>query len=158
VQNVVDELSGEKIDIIFWSDDPEELICNVLSPSDVEDVVIEDEEAHIATAIVPDDQLSLAIGKQGQNVRLAARVSGWKIDIKSHSQYYAEYQENEIMDVTDSYEEEPEAIDSYEEAMDSYEEEPEVIDSLEEEPEEDQTDAEDVTEEAEVIPVEPEEE
>ena len=108
VQNVVDELSGEKIDIIFWSDDPEELICNVLSPSDVEDVVIEDEEARIATAIVPDDQLSLAIGKQGQNVRLAARVSGWKIDIKSHTQYYSEYEEDEIMDVPEEIAEEPE--------------------------------------------------
>ena len=108
VQNVVDELSGEKIDIIFWSDDPEELICNVLSPSDVEDVVIEDEEARIATAIVPDDQLSLAIGKQGQNVRLAARVSGWKIDIKSHTQYYSEYEEDEIMDVPEEITEEPE--------------------------------------------------
>ena len=90
VQAVVDELNGEKIDIIFWSEDPVELISNVLSPAEVEGVVIEDLENQIATAIVPDYQLSLAIGKQGQNVRLAARVSGWKIDIKSHTQYYSQ--------------------------------------------------------------------
>lgn len=95
VQAVVDELNGEKIDIINWSDDPVELISSVLSPADVEGVVIEDEEEHIATAIVPDYQLSLAIGKQGQNVRLAARVSGWKIDIKSHTQYYDALEEGE---------------------------------------------------------------
>lgn len=90
VQKVVDELSGEKIDIIFWSEDPAQLIANVLSPAEVEAVVIEDEEERIATAIVPDNQLSLAIGRQGQNVRLAAKASGWKIDIKSHTQFYEE--------------------------------------------------------------------
>ncbi len=81
VQAIVDELNGEKIDIIFWSEDPEELISNVLSPAKVEKVIVEDEE-NTATVIVPDYQLSLAIGKEGQNVRLAAKVSGWKIDIK----------------------------------------------------------------------------
>jgi len=96
VQAIVDELNGEKIDIIFWSDDPEELIANVLSPAKVEEVIIEDEEERSATAIVPDYQLSLAIGKQGQNVRLAAKVSGWKIDIKSHSQYFGEDEEGEF--------------------------------------------------------------
>ncbi|MBQ1407968.1 MAG: transcription termination/antitermination protein NusA [Eubacterium sp.] len=96
VQAVVDELSGEKIDIIPWSENPVQLIANVLSPSDVESVVIESEEDKIATAIVPDNQLSLAIGKQGQNVRLAARVSGWKIDIKSHTQYYTAGEETDI--------------------------------------------------------------
>lgn len=96
VQTVVDELSGEKIDIIFWSDDPAELISNVLSPADVEQVIIEDEEEKIATAVVPDYQLSLAIGKQGQNVRLAAKVSGWKIDIKSHTQYLEMLDEEEV--------------------------------------------------------------
>lgn len=85
VQNIVDELSNEKIDIITWSEDPEELISNVLSPAKVERVEINEEEK-IATVVVPDYQLSLAIGKAGQNVRLAARVSGWKIDIKSHTQ------------------------------------------------------------------------
>ncbi len=89
VQAIVDELHGEKIDIITWSEDPEVLIANVLSPSKVEKVIIPDPEEKSAIVVVPDYQLSLAIGKEGQNVRLAARVSGWKIDIKSHSQYEA---------------------------------------------------------------------
>ncbi len=86
VQNIVDELGGEKIDIITWSEDPRELIKNVLSPAKVEQVIPYEEEKS-ATVIVPDYQLSLAIGKEGQNVRLAAKVSGWKIDIKSHTQF-----------------------------------------------------------------------
>ncbi|MBQ1959329.1 MAG: transcription termination/antitermination protein NusA [Firmicutes bacterium] len=89
VQAIVDELNGEKIDIIPWSEDPAELIANVLSPAKVEKVIIDNEEEKMATVVVPDYQLSLAIGKEGQNVRLAARVSGWKIDIKSHSQFAA---------------------------------------------------------------------
>ncbi len=89
VQAIVDELNGEKIDIIPWSEDPAELIANVLSPAKVEKVIIDQEEEKMATVVVPDYQLSLAIGKEGQNVRLAARVSGWKIDIKSHTQYFA---------------------------------------------------------------------
>ncbi|MEG0291344.1 MAG: transcription termination factor NusA [Anaerovoracaceae bacterium] len=84
VQNIVDELSNEKIDIITWDEDPKVLIRNVLSPAKVESVEINEEEK-IATVVVPDYQLSLAIGKAGQNVRLAARVSGWKIDIKSQA-------------------------------------------------------------------------
>ena len=128
VQSVVDELNGEKIDIIFWSDSPEELIANVLSPATVEEVIIEDEEEKTATAIVPDYQLSLAIGKQGQNVRLAAKVSGWKIDIMSHTQYEealaaaeAEYEE----DLEEAgYEEEPEEA-GYDEEF-PQEESPEV--------------------------------
>lgn len=86
VRNVVDELFGEKIDITTWDDDPKVLISNVLSPAKVEKVLISEEE-NAATVVVPDYQLSLAIGKEGQNVRLAARLCGWKIDIKSHSQY-----------------------------------------------------------------------
>ncbi len=89
VQAIVDELHGEKIDIITWSEDPRVLIANVLSPSKVEEVIIAEDGEKSATVVVPDYQLSLAIGKEGQNVRLAARVSGWKIDIKSHSQYEA---------------------------------------------------------------------
>ena len=89
VQEVVRELGGEKIDIIAWSEDPEELIASVLSPAKVEEVILSpDASEKAATAIVPDHQLSLAIGKAGQNVRLAVKVSGWKIDIKSHTQYY----------------------------------------------------------------------
>ena len=89
VQAIVDELHGEKIDIINWSEDPKELIANVLSPAKVEQVIIAADGEKAATVVVPDYQLSLAIGKEGQNVRLAAKVSGWKIDIKSHSQYEA---------------------------------------------------------------------
>ncbi len=87
VQVVVDELFGEKIDIINWSEDPEQLISSALSPAKVEEVFVNEEEKS-AVAIVPDFQLSLAIGKEGQNVRLAAKLCGWKIDIKSHTQYY----------------------------------------------------------------------
>ena len=89
VQAVVDELSGEKIDIINWSDEPGKLISSALSPAKAEMVLI-DEYEKSATVVVPDFQLSLAIGKEGQNVRLAAKLTGWKIDIKSHSQFYAE--------------------------------------------------------------------
>ena len=89
VQAIVDELHGEKIDIITWSENPEELIASVLSPAKVEEVIVDESGEKSATVIVPDYQLSLAIGKEGQNVRLAAKVSGWKIDIKSHSQYKA---------------------------------------------------------------------
>jgi len=87
VQAIVDELFGEKIDIITWSDNPEKLISSALSPAKVEKVII-NEEGKSATVIVPDYQLSLAIGKEGQNVRLAAKLCGWKIDIKSHTQYF----------------------------------------------------------------------
>ncbi len=89
VQFIVDELNGEKIDIIPYSENPEILIANVLRPAKVEKVIILGLEERMAQVVVPDMQLSLAIGKEGQNVRLAARVSGWKIDIKSHSQYKA---------------------------------------------------------------------
>lgn len=87
VQAVVDELFDEKIDIINWSDNPEDMISSALSPAKVEQVLIHDDEKS-ATVIVPDYQLSLAIGREGQNVRLAAKLCGWKIDIKSHTQYY----------------------------------------------------------------------
>lgn len=85
VQNITDELFGEKIDIIVWDEDPAVFISNVLRPAIVEGVYINEEEKS-ATAVVPEQQLSLAIGREGQNVRLAARVSNWKIDIKSNDQ------------------------------------------------------------------------
>ncbi|MDY6037404.1 MAG: transcription termination factor NusA [Eubacterium sp.] len=101
VQSVVNELDGEKIDIIPWSDVPEELIANVLSPAKVEDVFIiaDSDDEKSAVVVVPDYQLSLAIGKEGQNVRLAAKVCGWKIDIKSHSQYYQDDNSDDICHV-----------------------------------------------------------
>ncbi|MDS1002270.1 transcription termination factor NusA [Clostridium sporogenes] len=86
VQNIVNELKNEKIDIIKWSKFPDELISNSLSPAKVIDVTIVDEENKAAKVVVDDSQLSLAIGKEGQNVRLAAKLTGWKIDIKSKSQ------------------------------------------------------------------------
>jgi transcription termination/antitermination protein NusA len=85
VQNIVNELNGEKIDIIKYHKDPEKFIANALSPSKVLSVEIEG-EGKKARVIVPDYQLSLAIGKEGQNARLAAKLTGWKIDIKSESQ------------------------------------------------------------------------
>lgn len=85
VQNIVNELKNEKIDIIKWSKLPEEYIANALSPAKVIDVTI-DEDNKSAKVVVEDNQLSLAIGKEGQNVRLAAKLCGWKIDIKSKSQ------------------------------------------------------------------------
>lgn len=85
VQAIVEELNGEKIDIIEWSEDPAVYVSNALSPSKVIDVLI-DEEEKSTIVIVPDYQLSLAIGKRGQNARLAAKLTGWKIDIKSESQ------------------------------------------------------------------------
>jgi N utilization substance protein A len=84
VQNVVSELRGEKIDIIPWNEDVARFACNALSPAVVSKVFVEDENKAMEI-IVPDDQLSLAIGKRGQNVRLAAKLTGWRIDIKSET-------------------------------------------------------------------------
>lgn len=104
VERVVDELHGEKIDIINYSDDPVEFIANALSPAKVVMIYLYEEEK-IASVVVPDNQLSLAIGRQGQNARLAAKLTGWKIDIKSQSQIMEEDQETEEdieeMDVAD---------------------------------------------------------
>ena len=102
VQAIVDELHGEKIDIITWSEDPEVLIANVLSPSKVEKVIIPDPEEKSAIVVVPDYQLSLAIGKEGQNARLAARLTGFKIDIKSETQAR---ESGDFMDYENDYEE-----------------------------------------------------
>jgi len=82
IQNIVNALNGEKIDVVQWSADPKDLIANALSPAQVVEVHL-NEDDHVALVIVPDKQLSLAIGKEGQNVRLAAKLSGWRIDIKS---------------------------------------------------------------------------
>jgi N utilization substance protein A len=84
IQNIVNELNGEKIDVVEWSSDPKDFIAHALSPAQVVEVQLRDDE-HAATVIVPDKQLSLAIGKEGQNVRLAAKLTGWRIDIKSAS-------------------------------------------------------------------------
>ncbi|WP_109509907.1 transcription termination factor NusA [Nocardioides speluncae] len=83
VRNVMSELHGEKIDIVDWSEDPAELVGHALSPAQVTSVEIVDAAAKSARVVVPDFQLSLAIGKEGQNARLAARLTGWRIDIRS---------------------------------------------------------------------------
>ena len=84
VNNIVEELKGEKVDIIKWSEEPAEYIAAALSPADVVSVAVR-EEGKACRVVVPDDQLSLAIGKEGQNARLAAKLTGWKIDIKPAS-------------------------------------------------------------------------
>jgi N utilization substance protein A len=89
VRMVVSELRGEKIDIIPYNDEPARFVAKALSPARVREVLVDD-EAKQATVIVPDDQLSLAIGREGQNARLAARLTGWRIDIKSETEYATE--------------------------------------------------------------------
>lgn len=101
VAKIVEELGGEKIDVVKYSEDPEQFIAAALSPADVLEVTILDAESHSCRVIVPDTQLSLAIGNKGQNARLAARLTGYKIDIKSESdpieenEEYPEEQEQE---------------------------------------------------------------
>ena len=87
IQVVVNELQGEKIDVIRWSPDPSTYISNALSPARIDEVRLVDPDGRQAHVLVPEDQLSLAIGKEGQNVRLAARLTGWKIDIKDSAKY-----------------------------------------------------------------------
>ncbi|PPS45436.1 transcription termination/antitermination protein NusA [Chroococcidiopsis sp. TS-821] len=87
IQVVVNELRGEKIDVIRWSPDPATYIANALSPARVDEVRLMDPESRQTHVLVAEDQLSLAIGKEGQNVRLAARLTGWKIDIKDRAKY-----------------------------------------------------------------------
>ncbi len=102
VENVVSELKNEKIDIIKWSSDPAEFIANALNPARALAVYISDTEK-ACRVIVPDNQLSLAIGKEGQNARLAAKLTGWKIDIKSQSQAEAQMaEEDEFADMSDA--------------------------------------------------------
>src|SRR2546426_3004976 len=85
VQAVVQELRGEKIDIVHWIPDQAEYVCRALAPAKVSKIIIDDDD-HSMEVVVPDDQLSLAIGKKGQNVRLAARLSGWRIDVRSEAE------------------------------------------------------------------------
>ncbi len=107
VKAIVDELNGEKIDIVIWSKDAKEFIANSLSPSKVVKVIANEKEK-AAMVVVPDYQLSLAIGKEGQNARLAAKLTNWKIDIKSESQYKAL---SDSLDIKDSIiEEEKEEV------------------------------------------------
>ena len=84
IQNIVNELNGEKIDVVEWNEDPARYVANALSPAQVVRVSV-DEDTKTATVVVPERQLSLAIGKEGQNARLAAKLTGWRIDIKSEA-------------------------------------------------------------------------
>lgn len=95
VRMVVSELRGEKIDIIPYNEEPARFVAKALSPARVREVIVDDGERQ-ATVIVPDDQLSLAIGRDGQNARLAARLTGWRVDIKSETEFASEEQEIEI--------------------------------------------------------------
>ncbi|MCL1475322.1 transcription termination factor NusA [Argonema antarcticum] len=118
IQVVVNELRGEKIDVIRWSPDPATYIANALSPARVDEVRLVNPEGRQAHVLVGEDQLSLAIGKEGQNVRLAARLTGWKIDIKDVAKYDAAAEDSKIAQAVatkqaqDEYEEE-ETIDKY---------------------------------------------
>jgi len=121
IQTIVGELKNEKIDIVRFSEDPVEYIVNALSPARIisVDILADEEDRHEAFVIVPDDQLSLAIGREGQNVRLAHRLTGWKIDIKSESQ--AREIENKAV-VETQYDEIPQ--------QEEYVEEEEIIDEI----------------------------
>lgn len=114
VKAIVDELKGEKIDIVTWSEDIKVFISNSLSPAQVVSVNV-DEESKSALVVVPDYQLSLAIGKEGQNARLAAKLTGWKIDIKSESQYEASESEKSSDEKVESEDLLAEEIESLEE-------------------------------------------
>ena len=114
VQSVVEQLNGEKIDIVQYSDDPKNYVSNALNPAEVIDVLINEEEQS-AKVIVPDFQLSLAIGKEGQNARLAAKLTGWKIDIKKESEFE---DTEETEEIEESKEEETEEIEEKESQTD----------------------------------------
>jgi len=132
IQNIINELNGEKIDVIEWNEDPAIYIASALLPAKV--LAVDVREDKFAQVIVPDDQLSLAIGKAGQNARLAARLTGWKIDIKSESQFReflatqnedSEYEVEEVEEYDEVAEDEEEYVDlqDYEEVSNEVEEE-----------------------------------
>ena len=104
IQNVINELNGEKIDVIEWNEDPSIYISSALLPAKILAVDIKQEE-RFAQVIVPDDQLSLAIGKSGQNARLAAKLTNWKIDIKSETQFRQMLEEAQSSDQEEKTEE-----------------------------------------------------
>ena len=132
VNSIVDELRGEKIDIINWDENPGNLIQNALSPAKIV-AVFADPDEKTAKVVVPDYQLSLAIGKEGQNARLAARLTGYKIDIKSETQAKDApgFRYEDYMDDFDDYDEEYE--EEYEEGFEEeYVEADEYTEPLEE--------------------------
>jgi N utilization substance protein A len=128
VQNVVSELRGEKIDIIPWSGDMARFVCNALSPAQVTKVFM-DEEQRTLEVIVPDDQLSLAIGKRGQNVSLAARLTGCRIDIKSESKDTEADELDEFASFDGTQLDEPEELEEQEAAAEAAEVEAQPVES-----------------------------
>ena len=106
IQQVVNELRGEKIDVIKWSSNPIQYILNSLSPAKVDQVRLVDPAGQHAHVLVPPDQLSLAIGREGQNVRLAARLTGWKIDVKNSHEYDQEAEDAAVSELIIQREEE----------------------------------------------------
>ncbi|BAY28475.1 transcription elongation factor NusA [Nostoc carneum NIES-2107] len=114
IQVVVNELRGEKIDVIRWSPDPATYIANALSPARVDEVRLMDPETRQTHVLVAEDQLSLAIGKEGQNVRLAARLTGWKIDIKDKAKYDQAAEDAKFAAARAKYQAEQEEEDEYE--------------------------------------------
>ncbi|KAM3090037.1 transcription termination factor NusA [Phormidesmis sp. 146-35] len=137
IQAVVNELRGEKIDVIRWSPDPSTYISNALSPARVDEVRLVDPDGRQAHVLVAEDQLSLAIGKEGQNVRLAARLTGWKIDIKDIAKYDYEAENQKIAAIAEARRIAQEKADAEAAQYDDYEEEYEE-EEYEEEPEEPQ--------------------
>ena len=129
VKAIVDELHDEKVDIVIYSKDIDTFIANSLSPSKVEKVFANEKE-NSALVVVPDYQLSLAIGKEGQNARLAAKLTGWKIDIKSTTQY-EEYLETENITEEDLYERYGCKSDFSEEAIENSEDSVDASDEIE---------------------------
>jgi N utilization substance protein A len=129
IQVVVNELRGEKIDVIRWSPDPATYIANALSPARVDEVRLMDPETRQTHVLVAEDQLSLAIGKEGQNVRLAARLTGWKIDIKDKAKYDYAAEDAKFAASRAKYQQEQEDDDiDYEELEDENQEELELED------------------------------
>ncbi len=116
IQNIVNELNGEKIDVVMWSPDDSVFVANALSPAQITSVELDEQEG-VAVVVVPDRQLSLAIGKEGQNVRLAAKLTGWRIDIKSASAAEAEKAEKERLEAEKAEAEAAEAPEEVEEEI-----------------------------------------
>ncbi|MEH2072153.1 MAG: transcription termination factor NusA [Nostoc sp.] len=137
IQVVVNELRGEKIDVIRWSPDPATYIANALSPARVDEVRLMDPETRQTHVLVAEDQLSLAIGKEGQNVRLAARLTGWKIDIKDKAKYDHAGEDAKFLASRAKYQAEEDDIDDFEELDAENQEELEELDDDTFEPEDD---------------------
>ncbi|MEO2430787.1 transcription termination/antitermination protein NusA, partial [Enterococcus faecalis] len=121
VQAIVNELKGENMDIVEWNEDPAIYISNALNPAQVLDVIFDPENSKACTVVVPDYQLSLAIGKRGQNARLAAKLTGHKIDIKSESDMAEFYEQQANQEVAEVAEEMDEAIIHSDMTADDYE-------------------------------------